>query len=255
METKEPMFLSEEEFEKDFVQKSTYTMYMKEGISEKFTRDFAFDNFRQDANGNIINKTATISHNVKLGVGNYIGAYCYLVDCKIGNGNRFEAFCSIGTPPEYKSHFAEGDWNEVEIGDENVIREFVTINAGTKRKTIIGNKNWLLKGSHIGHDAWVQNDCTLSCNSLIGGHSIIMDGVNMGLASVCHQFSILGAYSMYGMGAIVTKKLDAEPFKIFVGNPATYLKTNSVAIERNNISQQQMQNYSNKYKLYKDGGL
>jgi acyl-[acyl carrier protein]--UDP-N-acetylglucosamine O-acyltransferase len=60
---------------------------------------------------------------------------------------------------------------------------------------------------------------------------------------------------MYGMGAIVTKKLDAEPFKIFVGNPATYLKTNSVAIERNNISQQQMQNYSNKYKLYKDGGL
>jgi len=255
METKEPMFLSEEEFEKDFVQKSTYTMYMKEGISEKFTRDFAFDNFRQDANGNIIHKTATISHNVKLGVGNYIGAYCYLVDCKIGNGNRFEAFCSIGTPPEYKSHFAEGDWNEVEIGDENVIREFVTINAGTKRKTIIGNKNWLLKGSHIGHDVWVQNDCTLSCNSLIGGHSIIMDGVNMGLASVCHQFSILGAYSMYGMGAIVTKKLDAEPFKIFVGNPATYLKENSVVIERNNISQQQMQNYFNKYKLYKDGGL
>jgi UDP-N-acetylglucosamine acyltransferase len=255
METKEPMFLSEEEFEKDFVQKSTYTMYIKEGISEKFTRDFAFDNFRQDASGNIIHKTATISHNVKLGVGNYIGAYCYLVDCKIGNGNRFEAFCSIGTPPEYKSHFAEGDWNEVEIGDENVIREFVTINAGTKRKTIIGNKNWLLKGSHIGHDAWVQNDCTLSCNSLIGGHSIIMDGVNMGLASVCHQFSILGAYSMYGMGAIVTKKLDAEPFKIFVGNPATYLKENSVAIERNNISQQQMQNYFNKYKLYKDGGL
>lgn len=255
METTEPMFLSEEEFTKDFLNHTTYNLYMNENVSEKFTRDFAHDDFFQDTKGNIIHKTATISHNVKLGVGNYIGAYCYLVDCKVGNGNRFEAHCSIGTPPEYKSHFADGDWNEVEIGDDNVIREFVTINAGTKRKTIIGNKNWLLKGSHVGHDVWVQNECTLSCNALIGGHSIIMDGVNMGLASVCHQFSILGAYSMYGMGAIVTKRLDAEPFKIFVGNPATFLKGNSIAIERNNISQQTISAYLHKYKLYKDGGL
>ena len=70
MEINEPMFLSEEEFAKDFLNHSTYNLYMNENLSEKFTRDFAHDDFKQDAKGNIIHKTATVSHNVKLGVGN-----------------------------------------------------------------------------------------------------------------------------------------------------------------------------------------
>ena len=209
---------------------------MQEGISTKFTRDFANENFKQDENGNLIHRTATISHNVMLGKNNYIGANCYLVDCVIGDDNRFEAFCSIGTPPEYKSHFTEGDWGIVFIGDNNVFREFVTINAGTKHNTTIGNNSWFLKGSHVGHDSLIMDNCTLSCNALVGGHSILMQGVNMGLGSICHQFSILGCYSMLGMGTIVVKKSQIEPFKIFIGNPAKYLKSNSVAIERNNFN-------------------
>ena len=209
---------------------------MQEGISTKFTRDFANENFKQDENGNLIHITATISHNVMLGKNNYIGANCYLVDCVIGDDNRFEAFCSIGTPPEYKSHFTEGDWGIVFIGDNNVFREFVTINAGTKHNTTIGNNSWFLKGSHVGHDSLIMDNCTLSCNALVGGHSILMQGVNMGLGSICHQFSILGCYSMLGMGTIVVKKSQIEPFKIFIGNPAKYLKSNSVAIERNNFN-------------------
>jgi UDP-N-acetylglucosamine acyltransferase len=209
---------------------------MQEGISQKFMRDYANDNFRQDENGNLIHRTATISHNVILGKNNYIGANCYLVDCVVGDDNRFEAFCSIGTPPEYKSHFTEGDWNIVRIGDNNVFREFVTINAGTKHNTTISNNCWFLKGSHVGHDSLIMDKCTLSCNALVGGHSILMEGVNMGLGSICHQFSILGCYSMLGMGTIVLKKSQIEPFKIFIGNPAKYLKSNSVAIERNNFN-------------------
>jgi UDP-N-acetylglucosamine acyltransferase len=209
---------------------------MQEGISQKFMRDYANDNFRQDENGNLIHRTATISHNVILGKNNYIGANCYLVDCVVGDDNRFEAFCSIGTPPEYKSHFTEGDWNIVRIGDNNVFREFVTINAGTKHNTTISNNCWFLKGSHVGHDSLIMDKCTLSCNALVGGHSILMEGVNMGLGSICHQFSILGCYSMLGMGTIVVKKSQIEPFKIFIGNPAKYLKSNSVAIERNNFN-------------------
>ena len=209
---------------------------MQEGISTKFTRDFANENFKQDENGNLIHITATISHNVMLGKNNYIGANCYLVDCVIGDDNRFEAFCSIGTPPEYKSHFTEGDWGIVFIGDNNVFREFVTINAGTKHNTTIGNNSWFLKGSHVGHDSLIMDNCTLSCNALVGGHSILMQGVNMGLGSICHQFSILGCYSMLGMGTIVVKKSQIEPFKIFIGNPAKYLKSNSVAIERNSFN-------------------
>ena len=220
---------------------------MQEGISQKFMRDYANDNFRQDENGNLIHRTATISHNVMLGKNNYIGANCYLVDCVIGDDNRFEAFCSIGTPPEYKSHFTEGDWGIVFIGDNNVFREFVTINSGTKHNTTIGNNSWFLKGSHVGHDSLIMDNCTLSCNALVGGHSILMQGVNMGLGSICHQFSILGCYSMLGMGTIVVKKSQIEPFKIFIGNPAKYLKSNSVAIERNNFNSEDILRFQELY--------
>jgi UDP-N-acetylglucosamine acyltransferase len=225
---------------------------MQEGISTKFTRDYANENFRQDGNGNLIHKTATISHNVMLGKNNYIGANCYLVDCVVGDDNRFEAFCSIGTPPEFKSHFAEGDWGIVFIGDNNVFREFVTINAGTKHNTTIGNNSWFLKGSHVGHDSLIMDKCTLSCNALVGGHSILMEGVNMGLGAICHQFSILGSYSMLGMGTIVVKKSQIKPFNIYVGNPATYLKPNHIAVERNNFKADDIKKYQELYEDFKN---
>lgn len=175
---------------------------------------------------NYIHPTAIIGENVQLGEGNYIGAFCVIVgNTTIGNHNRFEAFCSIGTEPEHKEYFGQPNQGVV-IGDYNTIREYVTINAGCKKPTVLHNNIVMLRGSHVGHDSTIYDNCTISCNVLIGGHSLLGYSVNMGLGSICHQFSRIGSFSMIGMGAIITKKTEPQCFGVYVGNPAKYIKEN-----------------------------
>ena len=175
---------------------------------------------------NHIHPTALIGDNVKLGKGNKIGAYVVIQGkTTIGNNNVFEPFCSIGNEPEHKEFFGKKNKGTF-IGNNNVFREYVTINAGCYMPTILGNDIVMLRGSHVGHDSWIHDNCTISCNVLIGGHSLLGKGVNMGLGSICHQYSKIGSYAMIGMGAIVTKKTSPNCFGVYVGNPAKYLKEN-----------------------------
>jgi UDP-N-acetylglucosamine acyltransferase len=178
---------------------------------------------------NFIHPTAIVDETVRLGSGNYIGPYCNITGkTVIGNNNRFEAFCSIGTRAEHKQFCGEG---ETEIGNNNTFREFVTVNAGTESKTRIGNDCWLLKGSHVGHDVILEDSVTLACNVLIGGHSYLMKGCNFGLGSVCHQRSIIGSYAMIGMNAVVTKSSRIFPFVTFAGVPAKIIGPNNYQIK------------------------
>lgn len=175
---------------------------------------------------NHIHPTALIGDNVKLGKGNKIGAYVVIQGkTTIGDNNVFEPFCSIGNEPEHKEFFGKKNKGTF-IGNNNVFREYVTINAGCYMPTILGNDIVMLRGSHVGHDSWIHDNCTISCNVLIGGHSLLGKGVNMGLGSICHQYSKIGSYAMIGMGAIVTKKINPNCFGVYVGNPAKYLKEN-----------------------------
>lgn len=175
---------------------------------------------------NHIHPTAIIGNNVKLGKGNKIGAYVVIQGkTTIGNDNVFEPFCSIGNEPEHKEFFGKKN-KGLFIGSNNVFREYVTINAGCYVPTQLGNNITMLRGSHIGHDSEIHDGCTISCNVLIGGHSLLGIGVNMGLGSVCHQYSKIGSYAMIGMGAIVTKKINPNCFGTYVGNPAKYIKEN-----------------------------
>lgn len=186
-----------------------------------------------DTNENFIHPSAIVGSNVKLGKNNYIGANCYIVgDVTIGNNNHFEAFCSVGTFPEHRSFFNNKKMKGVVIFDNNVFREFTTINSGCYANTVIGNHNWMLRGSHVGHDVLVGNNVTLSCNALIGGHSIIGNYVNFGLGAICHQFSVIGAGAMIGMGAIVTKTTPILPFYTYVGNPCKKLKPNDYRLKQ-----------------------
>lgn len=176
---------------------------------------------------NFIHPTAIIGDNVVFGDNNYIGAFCLIVgQTKIGNNNRFEAFCSIGTEPEHKSFFGKPNQG-VLIGNNNIIREYVSINAGCIKPTIFKNNILAQKGCYIGHDSTINDNCTISANVLIGGHSLLGLFVNMGLGSICHQYSKIGSYSMIGMGAIITKKIKPQCFGVYVGNPAKYLKENN----------------------------
>jgi len=198
---------------------------------------------------NFIHATAIIGENVTLGYENYIGPYCYITEnTVIGNNNRFEAYCSIGTPPEHRDHFTDSPFNVI-IGDNNTIREFVTINAGTVRNTILGNDIVMLRNSHIGHDSIIEDKANLSCNVLIGGHSHIMEGANLGLGAMCHQFLVIGAYAMIGMGGIVVKSSVIQPGEIHVGNPVKFLKENKIGLQRNNIDSNKLLELTNRYFL------
>jgi UDP-N-acetylglucosamine acyltransferase len=196
---------------------------------------------------NFIHPTSIVEDNVILGKNNYIGPFCLIKSGTIiGDNNRFEAYVSIGTNPEHKEFFTGSDYS-VTINNNNTFREFVTVNSGSVKDTLIGNNCILLRNSHVGHDCILEDGVTLSCNVLVGGHSLIKQGVNMGLGSICHQYSILGDYSMIGMGGIVTKSSNIKPGFIYVGNPCKVLKVNEIGLKRNNIDVNKWEMLSKKY--------
>lgn len=188
---------------------------------------------------NVIHPTSIVEPGVIMGIGNYVGPFCYIkTGTVIGNSNRFEAYCSIGTCPEHRDYFTESV-HPVEIGDNNVFREFVTINAGTVRNTIVKNNVTMLRGSHVGHDSEVWDKVILSCNVLVGGHSTVLEGANMGLGSICHQYSTIGPYSMVGMGGVVVKNSFILPGKIYAGIPVKLIKDNTVGLQRSGLSKEE----------------
>jgi UDP-N-acetylglucosamine acyltransferase len=95
----------------------------------------------------------------------------------------------------------------------------------------------MLRGSHCGHDVIISNDCTISCNVLLGGHTFVGIGANIGLGAIVHQFSKIGSYSMIGMGAIITKKVQVQCFDMYVGNPARFIKRNKYQFDKFNLDQ------------------
>ena len=179
-----------------------------------------------------IHNTAIIENSVKLAEGVHIGPYCILKGnvfigkntvlhshvCIEGNttiGENCEIFpfsCIGSKPQDYKFH------NEVtylEIGNNNIIREYVTINPGTKHGgglTKIGNNNMLMISSHVGHDAIIGNNCTIANNVPLGGHVVIEDYVIIGGNSAVHQFVRIGSYSM--VGGMVGVKENIIPFAL-----------------------------------------
>lgn len=155
----------------------------------------------------MIHSTAIIGKNVIIEDDVYIGAYCV-----------------IGMPAEWKGH--EQDDCGVIIRSGTRITGMVTIDSGAVRRTEIGNNCYIMKHAHIGHDAIIMNDVTISCGAKIGGHTIIENGCNIGLNAVIHQKQKIAFGCMVGMGAVVTKKLLTLPNKKYAGNPAKYLSDN-----------------------------
>jgi UDP-N-acetylglucosamine acyltransferase len=202
---------------------------------------------RLKQNSNFVHSTAVIDPSVQMGENNIIGPYCVFgKGAVIGSNNRFDAYCSIASAPEHKD-FWNGDYQSVIIGSDCIIREHVTINSGTIGNTILGNNVACLRGSYIGHDCVIEDKVTLSCNALVGGHTYICEGANLGLNVAVHQYSLIGHYAMLGMSAVVPKKLAIEPFKTYVGIPARLLKNNEVAIRKNNFSIKDIDDATQKY--------
>jgi len=199
---------------------------------------------------NFIHPTAIIDSRAKIGKDNFIGPFCYIgPNVTIGDGNRFEAYVSVGTAAEHRDFFRI-EPGAVIIGNGGVFREFVTINGSTHGLTQIGNSVAMLRGSHIGHDAVIGDKVNLSCNVLIGGHSIIGEGANLGLAAVVHQFRVIGAYSMIGMNSTVTRNV--PPFVIAFGSPCEGQKVNRVGLQRSGVLDMDLITFENWFFQNKD---
>ena len=153
-----------------------------------------------------------IGAGVEIGDGTSIGAHCSVLGpCRIGRDNRILGHAAIGGEPQDKKF--TGEDARLEIGDRNVIREFVTLNRGTGNGgglTRIGNDNWILAYSHVAHDCVVGDHCVFSNNATLAGHVTIGDHVILSGFVGIHQFCRIGAHAFIGMGAFVNG--DVPPF-------------------------------------------
>ncbi|MEW6365534.1 MAG: acyl-ACP--UDP-N-acetylglucosamine O-acyltransferase [Acidobacteriota bacterium] len=175
----------------------------------------------QVAEGVAIGPFTTIGENVKIGAGTQIGPHVNIEGwTEIGEDNRISAFVSIGGPPQDLKY--AGEMTVIRIGNRNVLREFVTVNRGTKGGggvTSLGDDNFLMAYAHIAHDCHVGNHCILANAATLAGHVEIEDHVTLGAFCGVHQFCRLGRHCFIGGYSVITK--DVLPYSKTVGARST----------------------------------
>lgn len=180
---------------------------------------------------NNIHPTAIISPGVELGDGNEIGPYTTIFGpAQIGNGNILGPYVTIGTPgQDTRSPRYDSSECLVKIGNDNIIREYTAIQKPCYRDlTEIKNRVYLMQGVHIPHDAVIHDDVVITPNVALGGISVVLAGANIALGCTVHQYSVLGHYSIAGMGAAIIKNI--PPFGRYV--PGKPVGVNHYAIDK-----------------------
>jgi len=191
---------------------------------------------------------------VSVGTATWIGPHVVLTGrTRIGARNRIYQFASIGEIPQDRKY--GGEPTTTTIGDDNVFREYVTVNAGTAQDrgdTAIGNGNLLLAYTHVAHDCVVGNATVFSNNAQIAGHVRIDDWVVLGAYAGVHQFCRIGAHSMLAAGAIVLN--DVPPYVMVQGYPAKPHGTNNEGLRRRGFSADEILAVRRAYRtLYREG--
>jgi UDP-N-acetylglucosamine acyltransferase len=177
-----------------------------------------------------------IGPDVEIGDNTEIGAHVVISrDTKIGKRNKIHAFAAIGGDPQDLRY--QGEDTFLEMGDDNIVREFVTIHRGSSSgvgTTRIGNNNWFLAYSHVAHDCVIGNEVKLINNATLGGHVIVDDYATVGALCAVHQFCRVGSYSFLSHGAMITQ--DVLPYIIVVGDSAKPCGLNVVGLKRSGFS-------------------
>ena len=208
----------------------------------------------------LIDSKAQISSNVKIGPFTVIGPNVIIKkdtiiyshvnisgNTKIGMGNKIYPFASIGNDPQDLKYNSEP--TKLIIGDNNTIREYVTINPGTVGgggKTEIGNNNLLMISSHVAHDCLVGNNVIIANNVPLGGHAIIEDNVIIGGNSAVQQFTRIGKMAMIGgMTGVLN---DVIPYGLSMGNRNSLKGLNLIGLRRANFENKDILGLSEAYK-------
>jgi UDP-N-acetylglucosamine acyltransferase len=184
------------------------------------------------ARGVTIGAYSVVGGQVEIGEGTIVGDHVVIDgDTRIGRDNHFFPYSSVGLPPQdLKYH---GEPTRLEIGDRNVVREFVTINRGTAGGggvTRLGSDNLLMAYVHIAHDCHVGSHIIFGNGATLAGHVEIADWSNIGAFSGVHQFCRVGIHGFMGGYTVATK--DVLPFSKTVGNRAYIYGVNSIGLAR-----------------------
>ena len=211
-------------------------------------------------NSSIVDKKAKISKTAKIGPFSYVGPNVELSDnvelisnvhiegnTKVGKGTKIFPFASIGTQPQDLKF--NNEENSLLIGEQNIIREYVTINPGTKgggSKTVIGDNCLFMISSHIAHDCKIGNNVIIANNVPLGGHVTIEDYVVIGGNSAVQQFTRIGRLAMIGGMTGVLK--DVTPFGLSIGNRNYLQGINLIGLRRKKYDNKKIMGLDKAYK-------
>ncbi len=215
----------------------------------------------------IIDTKAKLAADVKVGAYSVIGpdveiaAGCEIAShvviegpSKIGQNNRFFQFASIGAEPQDKKY--SGEATLLEIGDNNLFRESVTVNRGTSQGggiTKIGNNNWIMAYVHIAHDCIIGDDNIFANNASLAGHVVVDNYVILGGFTLVSQFNQLGAHAFSAMGSVISRNV--PPYVLVSGHMAEPVGINVEGLKRRGFSELQIRNIRQAYKLVYRSGL
>ena len=221
----------------------------------------------------MIDPRAIIDPSAKLGEGVEVGPWSIIgPDVSIGAGTKIESHVIIKGPSEIgcNNHIFQfssigegspdlkyrGEPTTLVMGDNNVIREGVTIHRGTvqdRGETIVGDDNLLMAYVHVGHDSVIGNNCILINNAALAGHVQVDDFAILGGFTLVHQFCRIGAHCFTGMGSTIGK--DVPAYVMVNGNPAGAKSINAEGLRRRGFSREEIAAINKSFKLVYRRGL
>ena len=193
---------------------------------------------------------AVIGEGVELGEGCIVHAHATIGGPSVfGRNNVFHPYCVIGGDPQDYTY--RGERTELAVGDGNIFREHVTISRGTAKGggvTRIGNNNFFLAGSHVGHDSQIGSNSLFVNAATLAGHVIVEDFVTLGAFSPVHQFCRIGRYAYIGASTVITQ--DVPPFALVVTERETRLfGPNTIGLERKGFSPERVKTLQRAFRL------
>lgn len=183
----------------------------------------------------LVGPFAVVEAGAKIGAGTKLEAHAVVRgNVTIGERNVIAHGAIIGGDPQDRKYSGEPTF--LTIGDDNVFREFVTIHraTGEGKSTVIGNDNFLMAFTHVGHNCTIQNNVTIANSCGLSGHVTIEDGVNIGGMTGVHQFCRIGKYAMVGGMSGVFR--DIPPYMLTEGRRVRVYDINTIGLRRLGIS-------------------
>lgn len=192
---------------------------------------------------------AVIGADVELGENTWVGPYAVIEGpTTIGKNNKIFQFASVGDQPQDVTY--NGEPTRLEIGDNNIIREYCMISRGTVKGgglTRIGNNNFFMAYSHVGHDCIIHNNVIMTNYSALSGHVTVDDYAIIGGYAAVHQFCHVGAYAFIARATYVPK--DVLPYTMVAGYDSSVVGINTVGLRRRGFSSDAVNSLRRAYKI------